>query len=221
MPVASPTASRRSCSTPWCPSTSRCRSLTLPPCRNQSIASSRPAARAPPAAIPSLISIGSGLTLFITESWQLILCWGVLVGLGAGSMALAFVATVTNRWFVKRKGLVTGVLTAGGAAGQLVFLPILAWLADHRSWQSVSITVSIAALTVVLYIPDASDRYTRAATPLVFGVYLIHDPLYELGFRRVHFERWFPQEMLQVFLLLLLTTTIVWFLRRTPLQRFL
>ncbi|MFV0308463.1 MAG: MFS transporter [Desertimonas sp.] len=97
----------------------------------------------------TLISVGSGLTLFITESWQLILCWGVLVGLGAGSMALAFVATVTNRWFVKRKGLVTGVLTAGGAAGQLVFLPIVAWLADNRSWQSVSITVSLAALAVV------------------------------------------------------------------------
>ena len=97
----------------------------------------------------TLIAVGSGLTLFITESWQLIVCWGVLVGLGAGSMALAFVATVTNRWFVKRKGLVTGVLTAGGAAGQLVFLPILAWLADHRSWQSVSVTVSVAALAVV------------------------------------------------------------------------
>jgi sugar phosphate permease len=97
----------------------------------------------------TLIAVGSGLTLFITESWQLILCWGVLVGLGAGSMALAFVATVTNRWFVRCKGLVTGVLTAGGAAGQLVFLPILAWLADHRSWQAVSITVSLAALAVV------------------------------------------------------------------------
>ena len=52
----------------------------------------------------------------------------MLVGLGTGSMALAFVATVTSRWFVKRRGLVTGVLTAGGAAGQLVFLPVLATL---------------------------------------------------------------------------------------------
>ena len=97
----------------------------------------------------SLIALGSGLTLFMAESWQLILCWGVLVGLGAGSMALAFVATVTNRWFVKRKGLVTGILTAGGAAGQLVFLPILAWLAEHHSWKSVSLTVSLAALAVI------------------------------------------------------------------------
>src|SRR5215212_5616968 len=96
-----------------------------------------------------LVAIGSGLTVFMTRSWQLIACWGVLVGLGTGSMALAFVATVTNRWFVARRGLVTGVLTAGGAAGQLIFLPVLAALADHVGWKAVSITVAAAALAVV------------------------------------------------------------------------
>lgn len=96
-----------------------------------------------------LIATGAGLTIFMTSAWHLILCWGVLVGLGAGSMALAFVATVTNRWFVKRKGLVTGVLTAGGAAGQLIFLPVVAWLAERHSWKLVSLTVAVAALAVV------------------------------------------------------------------------
>ena len=61
----------------------------------------------------------------MTAAWQLMLCWGLLVGLGTGSMALAFAATVTNRWFVARRGLVTGILTAAGASGQLVFLPLL------------------------------------------------------------------------------------------------
>ena len=58
---------------------------------------------------------GSGLTVFVHQSWQLVLTWGVLVGLGTGSMALVFAATVANRWFVKRRGLVTGILTAGSA----------------------------------------------------------------------------------------------------------
>ena len=71
-----------------------------------------------------VVSAGSGLTVFMTASWQLVLCWGVLVGLGTGSMALALVATVTGRWFVARRGLVSGVLTASGAAGGLVFLPL-------------------------------------------------------------------------------------------------
>ncbi|WP_428961754.1 MFS transporter [Micromonospora fluostatini] len=97
----------------------------------------------------TLVALGSGLTVFMGSSWQLILCWGVLVGLGTGSMALAFVATVTGRWFVKRRGLVTGVLTAGGAAGQLVFLPLLAVLVADHGWRAAALVVTVAALAVV------------------------------------------------------------------------
>ena len=96
-----------------------------------------------------LVAAGSGLTVFMRASWQLVLCWGVLVGLGTGSMALAFVATVTGRWFVKHRGVVTGVLTAGGATGQLAFLPVLATLTDARGWRIAALTVCGAALAVV------------------------------------------------------------------------
>jgi MFS family permease len=97
----------------------------------------------------ALVALGSGLTVFMTASWQLVLLWGVLVGLGTGSMALAFVATITGRWFVKHRGLVTGVLTAGGATGQLVFLPVVAWLAAHHGWRSAALVVAGGALAVV------------------------------------------------------------------------
>ena len=70
-----------------------------------------------------LISAGTGLTLVMTDAWQLVLLWGVLVGLGTGSTALVFGALVTSRWFVTRRGLVLGVLGAAWATGQLVFLP--------------------------------------------------------------------------------------------------
>ncbi len=96
-----------------------------------------------------LVSAGSGLTVFMTASWQLMLCWGVLVGLGTGSMALAFVGTITSRWFVKRRGLVSGILTAGGAAGQLVFLPLVSQLVNSHGWRTASLVVSGAALAVV------------------------------------------------------------------------
>lgn len=96
-----------------------------------------------------LVAAGSGLTVFMTASWQLMMLWGVLVGLGTGSMALAFVATFTNRWFVKHRGLVTGVLTAGGAAGQLVFLPLLAQLVQAYDWKVAALTVAGSALLVV------------------------------------------------------------------------
>src|SRR5499427_6828146 len=95
-----------------------------------------------------LVATGSGLTVFMDASWQLVLCWGVLVGLGTGSMALAFVATVTSRWFVKRRGLVTGILTAGGATGQLIFLPLLAVLVSAHGWRSAALVVAAAAVAV-------------------------------------------------------------------------
>jgi predicted MFS family arabinose efflux permease len=96
-----------------------------------------------------LVAAGSGLTVFMTMSWQLVLLWGVVVGLGTGSMALAFVATVTGRWFIRSRGLVTGVLTAGNATGQLIFLPLVAWLAATHGWRSAALVVAGGALAVV------------------------------------------------------------------------
>ncbi|HWM38837.1 MAG TPA: MFS transporter [Streptomyces sp.] len=96
-----------------------------------------------------LIAAGSGLTVFMDATWQLILCWGFLVGLGTGSMALAFAATISNSWFIQRRGLVSGILTAGSAAGQLVFLPLVALLVEGPGWRTASLTVALAALAVV------------------------------------------------------------------------
>ncbi|HEY2296240.1 MAG TPA: MFS transporter [Jatrophihabitans sp.] len=96
-----------------------------------------------------LVAVGSGLTVFMTASWQLLMLWGVLVGLGTGSMSVAFVATVSMRWFVARRGLVSGVLTAANATGQLIFLPVIAALATHHGWRSAALTVSIAAVAVL------------------------------------------------------------------------
>jgi MFS family permease len=96
-----------------------------------------------------LVATGSGLTVFMSASWQLVLCWGVLVGLGTGSMALVFVATISGRWFVKHRGVVTGVLTAAGATGQLIFLPVLAAIAGAHGWRTAALTVTGAALLVV------------------------------------------------------------------------
>ena len=64
------------------------------------------------------VSAGSGLTIFMNQPWQLDVLWGVVVGVGTGSMATVLAAIVANRWFVQRRGLVLGALTAAGATGQ-------------------------------------------------------------------------------------------------------
>lgn len=97
----------------------------------------------------ALVATGSGLTVFMTESWQLLLLWGLVVGVGTGSMSMAFVATVSTRWFVARRGLVSGILTAANATGQLIFLPVVASLTDRHGWRPAAVTVALAALAVV------------------------------------------------------------------------
>ncbi|HEY7597200.1 MAG TPA: MFS transporter [Actinophytocola sp.] len=114
-----------------------------------------------------LVAAGSGLTVFMTASWQLLLCWGVLVGVGTGSMSMAFVATVTGRWFVRHRGLVSGILTAAGATGQLIFLPLVAALATAQGWRVPALVVAGAALAVVPLVlaflrDDPSDVGTTA-----------------------------------------------------------
>lgn len=96
-----------------------------------------------------LVAVGSLLPIWMTSPWQLLLCWGVLVGAGTGAMAMSFVAVVSGRWFIARRGLVTGVLTAAGATGQLIFLPILAALETHHGWRSAALVTTIACLLVV------------------------------------------------------------------------
>ena len=96
-----------------------------------------------------LIAAGAGLSVLAQAAWQLVFTWGVLIGLGTGSMALVFAATVANAWFVKRRGLVMGILTAGGAAGQLVFLPLIAYLVEATSWVVASLLIAAAALLVL------------------------------------------------------------------------
>ena len=99
-----------------------------------------------------VVAISSSSTIFMTQPWHLWLLWGIGVGTGAGSMALVFAATIANRWFVARKGIVVGALTAATATGQLIFLPLLSHFAVSYGWKSVSLTVGGASAAVVPFI---------------------------------------------------------------------
>jgi MFS family permease len=83
-----------------------------------------------------LIGAGLALSLWMRQVWQLTLLWGVMVGIGAGPTALVLGAVVATRWFTERRGLALGALTAGAAAGQLIFLPLAAWIERGWGWRA-------------------------------------------------------------------------------------
>lgn len=102
----------------------------------------------------AILMLGTGLSLFMTSPWQLFLTWGLLVGIGSGAGAVGIAGAVANRWFAQRTGLAMGLLTSANAAGQLIFLPILAMMAERYGWQGVSVgvTLAIAAVLPIVWI---------------------------------------------------------------------
>jgi len=96
-----------------------------------------------------VIAAGASLTSLMTAPWQLDLLWGLVVGSATGAVSVPLAATVATRWFVERRGLATGILTASNASGQMVFLPVLAFLASSYGWRWAVYAVSGTALLVV------------------------------------------------------------------------
>lgn len=106
-----------------------------------------------------IIVFGLGASLFMGEVWQLVLLWGVVVGIGTGLMAIVLGATVAMRWFSGRRGLVLGLLTASSASGQLVFLPLLAKLTEVWGWRpALGLVVGALLLTAAVVLALMRDR---------------------------------------------------------------
>ncbi|MFN8108810.1 MAG: MFS transporter [Thermoleophilia bacterium] len=95
------------------------------------------------------VSVGAALTIGMTSLWQLDVLWGPVIGIATGAISVPLSAIVATRWFVQRRGLVTGLLTAAFATGNLVFLPLLAWITEHQGWRTAAGLVAVlSALTI-------------------------------------------------------------------------
>src|ERR1700738_4654121 len=110
--------------------------------------------------LSALLIVASALvmSLAMTKVWQLMLLWGVVIGIGTGMTALGLGATIAARWFAARRGLVVGILTASVATGQLVFLPLLAHLTERFGWRMalalVCVMLGVSAFAVLLIMRD-------------------------------------------------------------------
>jgi sugar phosphate permease len=96
-----------------------------------------------------LIAVGTGLAPLMQSKWHFTLLWGLVVGTGSGTVSMALAALVANRWFAARRGIVVGMLTASAAGGQLLFLPLLAWIVEAAGWQAVMLVMCAAILALL------------------------------------------------------------------------
>jgi MFS family permease len=116
-----------------------------------------------------LVAAGSGLTVWMTEPWQLFLYWGVFVGFGTGCLALVFASMVANRWFHKHRGLVTGVFSAAYATGQLVFLPLITVLTDSVGWRYGALVVAAFSVAIMPIFWSIYREHPRDANTFPVG----------------------------------------------------
>ncbi|MDB4883481.1 MAG: yhjX [Gemmatimonadetes bacterium] len=99
----------------------------------------------------ALLACGVAAAPLMRHSWQLVALWGLGIGVGTGLVAMVLAATIVNRWFVARRGMVLGILTASASTGQLVFLPMLARTTERYGWRvSVLIVAGIVAALIPL-----------------------------------------------------------------------
>ncbi|MGX5666335.1 MFS transporter [Rhizobium daejeonense] len=101
----------------------------------------------------ALTLIGGGILLSfrMTELWEMVVLWGIVIGVGTGMTALVLGATVATRWFHARRGVVVGLMTVSNATGQLIFLPLLASLTEAYGWRvALSLNVVVLALAMVI-----------------------------------------------------------------------
>jgi sugar phosphate permease len=132
----------------------------------------------------ALTAVAVAVTPVMRQSWQLILLWGVVVGLSCGLIGAYLAAYIAARWFKARQGLVIGILTAANAAGQLVFLPTLASLATTAGWRVMSFTLAGVVVAfvplIVLWMRDRPEDLGLApygGTPAPKSAFALGNPL--------------------------------------------
>ena len=103
----------------------------------------------------TLVVLGVVLAAMMTQKWELWLSVGVILGIAPGMTALVVSATVASRWFTQRRGLVVGMLAAAVATGQLIFLPVAAWISEHYGWRAAlmptAVTVAVFGVLYALF----------------------------------------------------------------------
>jgi MFS family permease len=106
---------------------------------------------------PRLVMAGCGLFLGVGyllisqvgSIWQLYLFYGVFVAIGMSGSYVPLLSTVA-RWFVRRRGLMTGIVVAGIGAGTMLLPPLARWLIADYGWRISYIVIGIIALVFVM-----------------------------------------------------------------------
>jgi len=98
-----------------------------------------------------MVLIGIGLTAASQARalWHLYLLYGLTIGLGVGFSYVPAVGTV-QRWFLRRRGLASGIAVSGIGAGTLIGPFVATWLIGLMDWRGAYVVLAAVCVVVGL-----------------------------------------------------------------------
>jgi MFS family permease len=108
------------------------------------------------------------------QLWQIYFIYGVVFSVGLAAASPVNAAALVSRWFHAKRGAAMSIATSGSAFGQLIIVPIAAWILTLTSWQTTYRLVAIALLVGVvplglLLLRDAPGSKQEAAERAASG----------------------------------------------------
>jgi MFS family permease len=98
-----------------------------------------------------LFGLGHVLMSRLGAIWQLYVFYGVIVGMGLSSVDVITLST-TARWFVRKRGVMTGIVKIGTGAGQFIIPLVASMLITRYGWRNSYIIIGAAVLLVLVSI---------------------------------------------------------------------
>jgi MFS family permease len=113
------------------------------------------------AAAGSSLGIGYLLLSRIQAPWQLYLLYGILVGIGFSTHDVITLSTVA-RWFVKRRGMMSGIVKIGTGCGQLAVPLIATALIAAYGWRTACFVIGATVLAALVAVAQVMRRDPQA-----------------------------------------------------------
>jgi len=115
-----------------------------------------------------LLGLGYLLMSQTNTLWQLYLFFGVIVGIGMSISQTPLPSTIA-RWFVKRRGMMTGIAVTGIGVGQLIMAPAVGWLISNYGWRTSYMVVGITVLILIVLTAQFLRRDPSKIGKLPYG----------------------------------------------------
>ena len=122
-----------------------------------------------------LLIVATFPVFWIQSTWALYLFLGLLPGVASSGASMVPAASIIGRWFYRRAGLASGIISSAIPLGQAVFTPIAAFLVAFIGWRLSYIALGSALLVVLpfilIYLRDAPahDELPASERPIAAG----------------------------------------------------